>query len=554
MYLYTPPTPAPTPPTNASWTQFKDTNCFGDGHGAKDLEGGGKDCGEMTLAACEDKCGALPGCRSVTWDTSTQKCYRRGYINLDMCDEGAPGKGFDTWVNYPTAGKGTPTPAGISVRVARGMGTRGYASTRLSLIRYSGSAPNASSADLKWDYSEPFKYRWTDNHLSTALVNVTPGVASPFSLDGNKINVTLPKQGDGSIGILIGDPCIKSPWSDACSSGEGYRNKQVLNGVLNSMAAHDDLDYFILMGDLFYDNSGAVTKEFFKGLTLEASAKAAGAVMGNHDFWICGSPDCGVESDSFANGHMQWYAGDTEGSVQQQQRQQRQQRQQQHLSNGSLSNGSLQNGSAPFDFRVDPDTKTETAIENTVWYNMVGNVATLGFSNAYSWNASVPHFTKACQWVAREKPALVIMIGHWHGSGMGCPSGMDTDHVFTSIQTLPGCDDLGGRLKYFEGHTHTNQILQKDTGFLLGSFGYNGQGEQLGLPILDTRGGRVKLNYFQLAENGVRSPDFDEILGCFGAKGYSGCMNYSTSWLDQSLADLVAEVGPVEPAHYASSN
>jgi hypothetical protein len=427
-----------------------------------------------------------------------------------MC---ANGKGYDTYVSYAIPVP-TPTPDGVSIRVTKGMGSKGYDAMRLSLIRYSGSAPSASSADLEWTYKEPFKYRWTGNNISTALVNVTPGAAQDFILDGNKINVKIPKRTDGSIGILIGDPCIQSPWNNACSNGENYRNKQVLNSVLNGMAIHDELDYWVLMGDLFYDNIGDKTHDFFKGLSLEASSKPAGAVMGNHDFWICGSPDCAAKGDSFANGHMQWYAQDTYAS--------------------------LKNDSEPFDFSVNPDSQKKTAIENTIWYNMVGNVATLGFSNAFSWDESKSYFEAACQWVEAEQPALVIMIGHWHGSGMGCPTGMDTDHVYDSIQTLPGCDKLGGKLKYFEGHTHTNQILKKDTGFLLGSFGFDGGGNQLGLPILDTRNGMVKLNYFELGNNGQKSENFDEILGCISAKGYSACEHYATSWMNQSLAELTA--------------
>jgi len=517
-----PPTPAPptppTPPTPpSSWTQYKNTNCYGGGHGAKDLEGGGKDCGSMPLEACQAKCDQLKGCFAITWSTKTQKCYRRGYIMREACDNQTE---YDTWVSYANAVP-TPTPAGISIRVAKGLGTRGYDTMRLSLIRYDAEQRSSESqwakhnvlssavSDLKWSYSQKFQYRWTFAHLSSSLVNVTPGVAQNFRLDGNVIKVKIPKRTDGSIGILIGDPCIKSPWSDSCSAGENYRNKQVLQGVLNGMAIHDDLDYWVLMGDLFYDKSGIVTKEFFKGLSLEASAQVQGVTMGNHDYWFGGSPP-GDSGDSFGNGHMQWYAQDTMASE--------------------------TNASQPFDFSIHPSTGKKAAIENFIWYNMVGNVAMLGFSNAYSWKDSLPHFQKACKWIAFEQPALVIIIGHWNGNGMGCPSGMDTNHVYASIKSVEGCDNLGDRLKYFEGHQHCNYEAKKNTGWVLGSFGYDDSScNQFGLPILDTRNGRVKLNYFDLGDKGTKVSNFDEILGCISAKGYSACEHYATAWLDQPL-------------------
>ena len=221
-----------------------------------------------------------------------------------------------------------------------------------------------------------------------------------------------------------------------------------------------------------------------------------------------------MTGDSFGNAHMQWYAQDTVAA--------------------------RKDDSRMFDFSVDPDTKQRTAVENTIWYTAVGNVAIIGFSNAYSWEEVLPHFTRACKWIHGVAPALVILIGHWYGSGKGAPSGMGTEDVYDKIQTVHGCDKLGGRLKYFTGHIHRNLILKKDTGFMFGSNGMATKpfkvGQQLGLPILDTRHGRVKLSYFDLGKNGKKVHNFDEILGCISAKGYHACAHYATVWLDQSLA------------------
>ena len=206
--------------------------------------------------------------------------------------------------------------------------------------------------------------------------------------------------------------------------------------MLNSLAMHDELDYWVLMGDLFYDRTGDTTRTFFEQLSLEAASRATGIVLGNHDFWWCGHPICKMKADSFGNTQMQWYAQDTVAA----------------------------HDSKLFDFSVDPDSRKKTAVENTIWYTAVGNVAIIGFSNAYSWEEVLPYFTRACDWIKGLSPALVILIGHWHGSeyrapkGMtdvsrdiyrkvqsvyhgqtrGAAKGMFTEDVYSKIQTVPG--------------------------------------------------------------------------------------------------------------------
>ena len=62
-----------------NWTRFKSINCYS-GWGAKELDGG-HDCGIMNLAACKAKCKELYNCKSVTWNTKTGHCFRRGYVS-----------------------------------------------------------------------------------------------------------------------------------------------------------------------------------------------------------------------------------------------------------------------------------------------------------------------------------------------------------------------------------------------------------------------------------------------------------------------------------------
>jgi hypothetical protein len=497
------PTPPPPPTPPGDWTQYKGLNCYG-GRGAKDLEGGGGDCGSMSLDACQAKCDELPECVAVTYGNG--KCYRRGYVLAGYCDENDE---YDTWIKYTAPPATTQTPSGMSVRVAKAMGTRGYDQARLSLIRYSGEEVTATAADLEWDYSQPFNYRWTGMEVKSSVVTVTPGTSQTFTLDGISVDVKIPSRDEGSVGMYIGDPCIKSPWNSVCSQSESWDYRKILHSILGSMAVHDDLDYYVMLGDLFYDRTGDVTTQFYENFPLEAASKIMGATMGNHDFWLQGSPS-GYAGDSFGNGHMQWYALDTVAS--------------------------LADAKQPFNFDVNPDSTQLASIENFIWYNMIGNVALLGFANAFSWEESEPHFQNMCQWVASEKPQLVVMIGHWNSEGLGCASGMDTEEVFPKIMALEGCSNLGDKLKYFVGHEHCNYKIDDGNGFLVGSFGYAGCGN-FGLPILDTRNGRATLNYFPLGDNWNKVANYDEILGCIGAKGYSACTQYADVWMDQALDD-----------------
>merc|ERR1711957_428272 len=126
------------------------------------------------------------------------------------------------------------------------------------------------------------------------------------------------------------------------------------------------------------------------------------------------------------------------------------------------------------------------------------------------------------------------MGGHWDGDNMGCASGMAASEVYDKVQSLSGCDALQGRIKYFEGHTHCNQIMESNTGFMVGANGMSGCGN-FGLPILDTRGDQATLWYFSLGSNGQRHSNWDEVLTCIRNYGFSACTQYADKWMQQSL-------------------
>lgn len=383
---------------------------------------------------------------------------------------------------------------------------------------FSNGTSNDTNA-VQWTYDAQFAYRWTDYHLKTALVDIVPGVVNTLSVDGIQINVKIPEEDAGSIGMLIGDPCIvyDPSW---CKYEQVFQVKSTLQSALNAMAAHDELDYWMMFGDLFYDTAGTITPQFFEGLSLNASSRVVGVTLGNHDYWISGAPSGAGAGDSYGYGQMQYYAMDAV---------------------------SAQADSAqPFALDANPDEHQIVSASNTFWYYKMGNVAMIGFSNAYSWEENLPFFQDACAWVAETKPDLVMLMGHWNGVNDGCVADMDTEHAFAKASKLEGCKNLGSRLKYVTGHKHCNYVIENNTGFLLGSFGFE-DGDRscngaFGLPILDTRHGWARLYYFELGRQGRANENFNTIMQCFRDKGYSNCLHYATVWMEEQLQPRIKKM------------
>eukprot|EP00929_Paragymnodinium_shiwhaense_P012402 TRINITY_DN11956_c0_g1_i2.p1 TRINITY_DN11956_c0_g1~~TRINITY_DN11956_c0_g1_i2.p1 ORF type:complete len:487 (-),score=69.27 TRINITY_DN11956_c0_g1_i2:555-2015(-) len=439
----------------------------------------------------------------------------------------------------------TTTTTTISIRVAKALGSRGYNAVRISVIKDATTADDvlslssvadsyADSSDrnhfrvhgsrrtetpqkVPWSYSSQFVKRWTQFHLSTAVVDITPGSGTLLTLEGSdfdiQLNISLPKAGEGSVGMLIGDPCVKqSAW---CKYADAFNTKETLQRILNGLSSHDDFNYWMFIGDLLYDQGGWTTADFFSGLSLQTQSKVHGATLGNHDFWIGGEPRQQNEKDSFGNGHMQWYAQDTMSAQ--------------------------KDASKPFDFSADPDASQIVDVSNTFWYYLMGNVAFVGFSNAYTRSQTQQLFSEACAWAAPLNPALFVLVGHWDAPNLGCAADMDTPDVYAQIAALPPCAGLVSKTKWVQGHTHCNNVVRANTGFTVGAFGFEGCG-QYGVPILDTRGGRATLYYYPLGQGGKFLPQAEEIMQCLEKEGHSGCTRYAQKWLDESIPATEDEV------------
>ena len=108
----------------------------------------------------------------------------------------------------------------FDVKLARGLGARGYSSVRITVTERLSSSPSYSPSDTHADldpkafaYNAPFQHRWTDQTLHTVLVNATPGTENVYRIGTNAstgtISFFLPSEGASVRGVFFGDPCTE---------------------------------------------------------------------------------------------------------------------------------------------------------------------------------------------------------------------------------------------------------------------------------------------------------------------------------------------------------
>jgi len=432
------------------------------------------------------------------------------------------------WKGSSAAGSASGGMASTpDLRVSKGFGTRAYDQLRISVI--SGSAePHAGSI---FDYFEPFKYKWKQNYLASALKTVTPGKPTTLSLGvrGTEVRVRLPAQGAGVAGVLIADPCVNSPvganWV-ACQYGDKFQTLMRTPALINAFVRPDSTDFWSIIGDNFYDRTGEITADVFGRISLEAKSTLFMTVAGNHDYWVLGFPQLSSIEDQCGNGHMQFYAQDAKAA--------------EHVKAGSSQ--------APFNFSIDPNADRPLGfgcnlpdISNFFWYNQVGNVGFVGQSGAYSLEESMPFMKEACAWLVNQ-PGLqvVVLLGHWDIPGMGATTEMAMPRWYTEMAELPGCIEFHqrGMLKYIMGHTHCNDPHphgQTGAGFRVAGFGMEGCGNY-GIPVLDTTAGHVRFWYFDTSTDEL----YRSVLDCVEQKGWRQCTSMATLWLDQPIAPAVS--------------
>lgn len=403
----------------------------------------------------------------------------------------------------------------MDVRVTKAMGNKGYDKIRLSVIS------NASVESEYFTYSSQFKYRWTSNYLSTGIVSVTPGQKTVLSVAGMEVEVLLPLQNEGIRGVIIADPCFQSDWI-VCVYQKAFNTFSRTTELLNAINSFDDVSFWNILGDNFYDQSGEASAAWFAALSAASKAKVMGSVPGNHDFWVNSSPQLYVPKDQLGHGFMQFYGQDSFAA----------------------------SDSAPFDFSVDPDGVASSGKESTskaekipagsnfFYFHQLGNAAFLGFSGAHSLSSQQEAFEEACEWAVEVQPRHILLLGHWDADGDGCQA-ESVPEVYSALAALPQCAPLMSRMKYFMGHKHCNMVTAPDLGFMVGAQGMADKGScggEFGFPVLDTtqNNGELRVYYFSIAKEG-QYDHYDQILTCIKANGVSGCYHLATLWTGSSL-------------------
>jgi hypothetical protein len=271
----------------------------------------------------------------------------------------------------------------------------------------------------------------------------------------------------------------------------------------------------------------------------------AQTVPGNHDYWVLGTPShTQHDLDQYGNGHMQYYAQDT------------------------LAGRRAVPGSStipPFNFSVDPDAGRSIfesgnlpAIDNSLFYHQMGNVAFIGYSGAYGLDALMPAMREACAWLPTQRGVdWAVLLGHWDFGNLGATPETASPGMYEHVRSLPGCDGFEAkrRLKFVTGHTHCNVPHphgHNGTGFMVAGQGMvdpgcldRPDGSRYGVPVFDTTEGRLRFWYFgidkpigQPASSDKRVSDrrYDELIGCVRQGGWRSCTHLAELWLDQPLS------------------
>lgn len=346
---------------------------------------------------------------------------------------------------------------------------------------------------------------------------------------GNRANATprgLPPHDCKAKGQV--DPCVNSPTGKGwvpCGYGDRFNTIERTPALINAFVRPEELDFWSLLGDNFYDRTGEISADVFSRISDEAKSAFLLTVPGNHDYWVSCCPEWTDNSDQCGNGYMQFYMQDTKASE------------------AVKANDST----APFDFSVDPDDRDfsaigckKPAVENHFWYNQLGNVGFVGQSGAYSLSESRELMLEACTWLPKQDGLeIAVLLGHWDMKDTGAKDHMDIPHWYLEMKDLPGCREFHdrGMLKYIVGHTHCNTPNaheQENTGFRTAGWGMDDGscGPSYGVPIFETRNGRIKFWYFDASSDDL----YNSLIECVGTEGWQQCTHLATVWLDEPIS------------------
>lgn len=412
----------------------------------------------------------------------------------------------------PTAVPTAPSSDISNFRVAKAHSKRGYNKVRISVV-----TNGKGTFEDFFDYNAPFAHRWTDYHLHSTIKDVADG-GSTFTIGKEQVTVKIPKEGAKTRAVLLADPCFSSR-DLHCALGERFNVFDRLVKMTDTLVGSDDIDFWGILGDNFYENRfPSLSAQFFDALSMAAKTTPIVAVPGNHDYWITGGPT-GQTVDQFGYGFMQMYGQDTEAS--------------------------FMNGSAPYDYSVTPapgQPDTLPIQENFVFSHQIGDVAVLGWTGASTWTDFEPYAQKYCSWLDNAPTVnTALLLGHWNKDDLGCYHGLSAPDVYAKLKDMAGCNKK--LMLYVDGHLHCNQVTEPGHGFMIGANGMSGC-TQFGFLVLESDpnangGPNVRVDYIELANDGADY--FDAVHGCFAGSGsYESCRDtHAKSWRSHSFQDDV---------------
>eukprot|EP00930_Biecheleria_cincta_P029991 TRINITY_DN20809_c0_g1_i1.p1 TRINITY_DN20809_c0_g1~~TRINITY_DN20809_c0_g1_i1.p1 ORF type:complete len:578 (+),score=72.56 TRINITY_DN20809_c0_g1_i1:40-1734(+) len=501
------------------------------------LDGGGGRCHDLGAFATSKCFGLFRNRKCIASPTTASTCPMK---SPDYCPEAVP-----------------------QIRISKGMMTRSYNSVRVSLISPSKTLSKVSG----FDYSERFRWVWQQLALSSKLVEVPESnVASGKSFDvpftwmhgSDSMTISLPKQGEGTAGLMIADPCVYKGLATLpsfCEAGTRYRTGERVPEMINAMLADGTIKYWATLGDNWYDPMGDISQTLYAKYSKQVLQALNVVVPGNHDYWSFGpslwpSPfgeQCG-------NGFMQFNGMDTMAAK--------------HIPRGSSD--------APYNFSVDPNIsilydgdgqKCAASQDNMNFYQQIGNVALIGYTGASYYADLRSFFEEACAAVGAEKTVKVVfLLSHWDDAN-GSTGGMNdstTPAAFSKVMKIPGCKEFHEKrmFKWITGHTHCNVLSPymnewgaevAEAGMRIAGFGMKamedtcrveGSGLQcsdcdaqanFGFPIYDTTNGRLRILYFDTSSD----DKYAAALSCVQKKGWRGCEgeSYVSTWLDTPIVE-----------------
>jgi len=409
------------------------------------------------------------------------------------------------WVRVTVVRNGTSDEEAARWRgddaVARRLRAAGVAATgSASLAGASGDAPASDGLSRLDEVDAPpplgctptrnsrFVRAWTHLHRAWASCRVRRGptpttitVEEPGGRTARLPGVRVPASRASVRGLLVGDPCFSNGGAIPCAFGTP--DELDVRGLLTGVLDAGGFDFWTVLGDNFYDATGAHAREFFGGLSLAAKRTLFSTVLGNHDVWVLGHPALAQPGvDPLGWGFAQYFGGAEEVRAAER----------------------------------EGDTPPPAAF---FFHHVVGRAGFIGFSSAHVLGEQ--DWAKACAYFDRggagENATRVFLMAHWALCNDGCVRGMDAGEAYRGLlSNRRACaESVARRLVHVSGHVHVNGRVG-ESGMVVGAAGMSGgPGDRVGFVVVEVEEDALRVTYFAARESG----DAQRLVECVRREG-----------------------------------